>query len=1063
MLIRSPITTTDRLRDSITNAYRMDENSCLEALLPIASFSEENLVTISEIARKLVTVSREQPQKAGIDTLLHQYDLSTDEGIALMCLAEALLRIPDNSTIDKFISDKISTVSWENHIKTDNSLFVNAATWSLLITGKIYAPTLNNQQNLLSSLKRGTSRLGVAMIRPFILQMMKAIGNQFVIGQTIESALKRATEFEKQGYRLSYDMLGEAARTAKDADAYYSSYEHAIDAIGNSVKSGTLDLNPAISIKLSALHPRYEYAQRERVFKELTPRLLSLAEQSRKYNIGITVDAEEADRLDLSLDIFKTVYEHPSLSGWEGLGLAIQAYQKRAPFVIDWLLDLAQRHGRRIMTRLVKGAYWDAEIKTSQILGLKGYPVFTRKNSTDVSYIACAKKLLSHPDAFYSQFGTHNAYSVAAIMQIASELSLPKERETFEFECLFGMGRALYDQVVDKKQFNLPCRIYAPVGSHKDLLGYLVRRLLENGANSSFINRLADKKIPLEKIIYDPVERIAALTQKAHPKIPLPKAIYGQWQNSQGIDLSNTRELLALKNKMDEVVQEKWQAGSIVNGKIYIEKSAHSVASPSALEDTIGNVSQATDELIEKALQTAKVATKSWSDVSVADRANMLEKAADLFEAEMPTLITMIAREGGRCILDCISEVREAVDFCRYYAYRARQDLTTITLPGPTGELNQLSLHPRGVIACISPWNFPIAIFTGQIVAALVTGNAVIAKPAEQTPLIAFKVIQLLHQAGIPTNALQLLIGKGSEVGAKLVSDPRIAGVIFTGSTETAKHIQKSLANRNGPIAVFVAETGGQNAMIVDSSVLPEQTVMDIVQSAFNSAGQRCSALRVLFVQNEIASKLIEMLKGYMAEMIVGDPTLLTTDVGPVIDGDALQMLQNHKTKMLREGTLLAQVALEKTPKGYYFAPCAFEIPNLNLLKGEVFGPILHVIRYSAHELEKVIDAIINTGYGLTFGVQSRIGSAVQYIANQLPVGNSYVNRNMIGAVVGVQPFGGEGLSGTGPKAGGPHYLPRLCVERVISINTTAVGGNAKLVSLLEEDEWQNITPLSPT
>lgn len=1047
-MLTTTLPPSSSLRDTITNAYRMDEGECLSPLLSEAAFPDANRVHIEIIAKQLVLATREYKKKSSkIDALLHQYDLSTEEGIALMCLAEALLRIPDKTTMDKFISDKLSTVEWRNHISSNNPFFLNAATWSLVLTGKIYAPTLDHQKTLLSSLKRATSRLGIAMVRPVILQMMKAIGNQFVMGEDIDAALTRAQELEEKGYRFSYDMLGEAARTADDAQFYYASYVAAIDAIGKVATKGSPAANPGISIKLSALHPRYEFAKRDRILQELTPRLLALAQQAKQYNIGLTVDAEEADRLDLSLDIFETVYLDPSLAGWEGFGLAVQAYQKRASFVIDWLADLAKRGKKRIMVRLVKGAYWDAEIKLSQIQGMKDYPVFTRKNSTDVSYIACAKKLFAQPDCFYPQFGTHNAYSVAAIMEMAAH------QKEFEFQCLHGMGRPLYDQIVDKTKFNYPARIYAPVGTHRDLLGYLVRRLLENGANSSFVNRLADDKIPVEQIVVDPIAKVAALANKSHPKIPLPKNIYGAWQNSQGIDLSNRAELKQLKKQLDKVVAENWRASSIVNGKVCTDGVTHDVVSPANVDQIIGQVTDATTHDIEEALATATAAKQSWANVSIDERAQRLERAADLLQKEMPTLLAYISREGGRSIPDAISEVREAIDFCRYYAYRARKDLAPTVLPGPTGEFNELTMHPRGVTLCISPWNFPVAIFTGQIVAALVAGNPVIAKPAEQTPLVAFKVVELLHQAGIPKNALQLLIGPGDVVGAACVNDTRVAGVMFTGSTETAKIIEKSLANRPGPIAFLIAETGGQNAMIVDSSALAEQAVMDIVNSSFNSAGQRCSALRVLFVQEEMAPKLLGMLKGYMSELTVGDPSLLTTDIGPVIDQDAHQMLKDHFSRMGEEATLFAQVKMDNIPNGHFFAPCIFELSDLSLLKGEVFGPILHVIRYKADELDKVMDSIVKTGYGLTLGIHSRIDATIQYVATRMPVGNIYVNRNMIGAVVGVQPFGGERLSGTGPKAGGPHYLPRLCVERATSVNTTAVGGNARLVSLLEEDE----------
>ncbi|MFZ2315138.1 MAG: bifunctional proline dehydrogenase/L-glutamate gamma-semialdehyde dehydrogenase PutA [Gammaproteobacteria bacterium] len=1047
MLTQAPIAKLNSLQNTITNAYRMDEAACIELLLPLATLPQADIPGITETAKELVNNIREYKKSQGkIDSLLHQYDLSTDEGIALMCLAEALLRIPDKATMDKFISDKLSTAEWKNHLGTQHSLFLNAATWSLLITGKVYAPTLSQEKSLFSSFKRATSRLGIAVIRPIILKMMKTIGKQFVMGENIEDALKRAEELEEKGYRFSYDMLGESARTAEDAKHYYALYVQAIDAIGKAATDKDPAENPGISIKLSALHPRYEYAKRERVMQELPPLLLALAKQAKQYNIGLTVDAEEADRLELSLEIFEAVFANPSLNGWNGLGLAVQAYQKRASFALDWLADLSKQYGRRIMVRLVKGAYWDGEIKTSQIQGFNNYPVFTRKNSTDVSYLACAKKLLSQPNCFYPQFGTHNAYSVAAIMKMAGSHS------EFEFQCLHGMGRPLYDQIVDKNKYNRPARIYAPVGTHQDLLGYLVRRLLENGANSSFVNQLSDETTPLDHIVFDPVARIAALTNKSHPHIPSPKNIYGAWKNSAGLDLSNQNVFNDLKAQLDNAVTNQWIAGSIINGKMVTSKLARKVTTPANQQEIIGTVSDATDEDVEKALQIAVNAKGTWAATPVEERAAILEKAADLLQENIPTLMAMLSKEGGKCIADCLSEIREAIDFCRYYAYRARQDLLPTVLPGPTGEANQLTLHPRGIITCISPWNFPVAIFAGQILAALVTGNVVIAKPAEQTPIVACKVIELLHQAGVPKDALQLLIGNGETVGAKLVNDIRVAGVMFTGSTATAKLIEQTLAHRPGPIAMLIAETGGQNAMLVDSSALAEQAVADIAYSAFNSAGQRCSALRVLFVQEEIAPKLLTMLKGYMAELTMGDPTQLSTDIGPVIDTDAYDMLKKHADKMQAQAVLIAEVDAPDTLAGHFFTPRAYELKDLSTLEGEVFGPILHVIRYAARDLDKVMDSIINTGYGLTLGIHSRIEATVQYIANRMPVGNMYVNRNMIGAVVGVQPFGGERLSGTGPKAGGPHYLPRLCVERALSINTTAVGGNARLVSLLEDD-----------
>lgn len=1044
------------LRDAITNAYRADETTCVNHLLNHATLSADALQRIHDTAKQLIVEIRQRRKKqGGIDAFLNQYDLSSDEGIALMCLAEALLRIPDKNTMDLIISDKLSTADWYQHLNRQNSLFVNAATWSLMLTGKIFAPTLNNDQHWGSILKRYLSKAGENVIRPIILQGMKIIGKQFVMGTTIQEALERAKKLESIGYRYSYDMLGEAARTAQDAEKYYQSYHQAITAIGNA--SSNLDPihGPGISIKLSALHPRYELAKRERVFNELVPRLLSLAVAAKKQNIGLTVDAEEADRLELSLDIIETVFSDPALQGWEGFGLALQSYQKRAFYVIDWLADLSKRYQRRIMVRLIKGAYWDTEIKLSQLLGLEGYPVFTRKNSTDVSFIACAKKILSFPECFYPQFGTHNAYSVAAVIEMLGD------RKDFEFQCLHGMGNPLYDPIVAK---GMPCRIYAPVGTHKDLLGYLVRRLLENGANTNFINRIADESTPLENLVVNPVERINNLANKPHPYIPLPKDIYqsnknpedhldtqAERLNSAGLDLSNVHTLNTLKTAMEEACKTSFESGPIIGGNKVTHGHPTFVLSPID-KKPVGQLFPTTAEQLETALNHAVIGQKEWAKLPVAERAACLEKAADLFEKNMPQLMALLNREGGKQIADCVSEIRETVDFCRYYAKRALIDFIPKELSGPTGEFNQLSLHPRGVIACISPWNFPLAIFSGQLLAALVTGNAVIAKPAEQTPLIAALAVNLLHQAGIPGAVLQLLPGDGATIGGALVADTRIAGVMFTGSTETAKRIQQSLTQRPGPIVPLIAETGGQNTMIVDSSALPEQVVHDVITSAFNSAGQRCSALRVLYLQEDIAPHVISMLKGAMAELSVGDPALISTDIGPVIDADALQMLQKHFERMSNEAELLYQVPVKDLPDGFFFAPCAFELKQLSILKGEVFGPILHVIRYKANDLDKILDDIIQTGYGLTMGIHSRIDATVKHIQNRMPIGNLYVNRNMIGAVVGVQPFGGEGLSGTGPKAGGPHYLPRLCVERAISINTTAAGGNTTLVSLSEEN-----------
>ncbi len=1031
-------------RQAITQAYRMDETDAIHALLSESTLADHQLKQVRETATLLVKGMRQaQHEQGSLLRFLHKYDLSSQEGIVLMCLAEALLRIPDTKTVDRLISDKLSSADWLQHVHRNDSLVLNTATRSLFLAGKIFSSTRDTNRSCTHKIKNLLSAPGIFLTRPFILQGMRILGKHFVMGTCIDKALKRAKPYEAKGYRYSYDMLGEAAKTEADAERYLQSYIHAIHAMGDHAAHPDPIQNPGISIKLSALHPRYEYTNRERILAELTPKVTMLAQLAKSKRIGMTIDAEEADRLDLSLDIIETVLSDDSLMGWEGFGLAVQAYQKRAPYVIDWLADLSKRYHRRFMVRLVKGAYWDAEIKLSQLLGLENYPVFTRKHSTDVSYIACSKKLLEQPDCFFPQFGTQNAYSVAVILELAGS------RRDFEFQCLHGMGQSLYDQLVSEKPWHVPCRIYAPVGTHQDLLGYLVRRLLENGANTSFINHIADNTLPIEKLIADPVNRMAHIENKPHPHIPLPMDLFGKSRiNSIGIDFSNRETQMTLKHTMDKIEHQQWISGPIINGKLVVHNIAQPVHSPSKTSKIVGYVHEATSDDVEIALRLASQST--WGNTSVDDRAACLERAANAFESHMPKLITLLCQEGGKQIQDGTSEIREAIDFCRYYAMRAREDFTVKTLPGPTGELNQLSLHPRGLMVCISPWNFPMAIFTGQIVAALACGNTVIAKPAEQTPLIAAEIIRLLHAAGIPGDALHLLPGRGEIVGAHLTKDLRTAGVLFTGSTETAKLIQKTLADRAGPIIPLVAETGGQNAMIVDSSALPEQVVSDVLLSAFNSAGQRCSALRVLFLQEDIAPRILKMLKGAMAELTVGDPSLLSTDIGPVIDHDALAALEAHSSAMQQQAELLYQVATDPALEGHFFGPRAFILKNLTPLKREVFGPILHIVPYASNKLDEVLDQLIQTGYGLTLGVHSRIDATIHFIQQKMPVGNLYVNRNMIGAVVGVQPFGGEGLSGTGPKAGGPHYLPRLCIERCISINTTAAGGNASLVSLEE-------------
>jgi RHH-type proline utilization regulon transcriptional repressor/proline dehydrogenase/delta 1-pyrroline-5-carboxylate dehydrogenase len=1025
----------------------MDETEAVEYLLQQINLSDEAKVRISMRAKQLVTeIRRQHLGKGGLDAFLQQYNLSSEQGVALMCLAEALLRIPDQETVTKLIRDKIIAADWQAHLGKSESLFVNAATWGLMFTGKIMSGGKTRSANLITVLKRLVDSSGKLVVRKAIREAMKILGQQFVMGETINEALKRARKMEKKGYRYSYDMLGEAARTAKDADKYFRAYELAIIAISKAATSKSVIENPGISVKLSALYPRYEFSQHDRAVAAVAPRLLSLAKQAKQGNISLFVDAEEADRLDLSLDIIEQVFCDPSLEGWEGFGLAVQSYQKRAWYCLDWLAELARSQQRRIMVRLIKGAYWDAEIKVSQERGLEGYPVFTRKAATDVSFLACAQKILAHPEAFYAAFATHNAHSVSAIIEMAGD------RQDYEFQCLHGMGEVLYAQIVTTDQSSRPCRIYAPVGSHEDLLPYLVRRLLENGANSSFVNRIVDAKAPIEDIIIDPTEKIRHFSQKPHPKIPNPRNLFGTGRkNSLGFDLSNSEQLNQMADQMISALKQNWHAEP-TSAKTSLVQQASAIYDPTDRRRLVGWVTEANDVDIEYALSIASANAQEWAQTSVNTRAEYLEKAADLFEQHRAELMTLAVREAGKTIADAIAEVREAVDFCRYYAEQARKVFAATRMPGPTGEENWLQCHGRGPIVCISPWNFPLAIFCGQVTAALAAGNPVLAKPAEQTPLIAAYAVRLLHEAGVPPTILQLLPGRGEIVGARLVADLRVKGVIFTGSTETACAINKVIAGRSGPIIPLIAETGGQNALIVDSSALPEQVVVDAINSAFNSAGQRCSALRVLFLQEEIAPKVISMLTGAMAELQVGDPGLLTTDIGPVIDADAKAMLETHAERMNKEGKLLYQVALPSEAKeGTFFAPRAFEINNLSQLSREVFGPILHIIRYKTEELDAVIQAINATGYGLTLGVHSRIGETVDYILKRVHVGNCYVNRNIVGAVVGVQPFGGEGLSGTGPKAGGPHYLYRLCTERSISVNTTAAGGNASLMCLSDE------------
>jgi RHH-type proline utilization regulon transcriptional repressor/proline dehydrogenase/delta 1-pyrroline-5-carboxylate dehydrogenase len=873
---------------------------------------------------------------------------------------------------------------------------------------------------------------------------MRIMGHQFVMGRTIEEALERSQNKENRIYRYSFDMLGEAAVSRQDAEHYFDVYLRAIEFIKNRRGASKSIINsPGISIKLSALHPRFEYAQRDRVLRELTPRVKQLAEAARSANITMTIDGEEADRLDITLDMVEAILQDPQFASWRGLGVVVQAYQKRASRLVDWLTWAVNHYQRKIMVRLVKGAYWDTEIKRAQEQGLPGYPVFTRKQHTDVSYLVCAQKLLAAGERIYPQFATHNAHTAAAVRQMA------RNRSNYELQRLHGMGEALYQALMDSSDPPV-CRVYAPVGSHKDLLPYLVRRLLENGANTSFINRISDARLPIADVVADPVQRVDESNRSPHPRIPLPEAIYAAARkNSTGINLADESALCSLQQAMLAFKQSKWTAASVIDGEMIAGEQCD-IVNPANHNIIVGRQTNLTTGQIELALAIAKEASAGWDKISFEQRAAVLERAADSLQEQMAGFAALIISEGGRCIPDAIAEVREAVDFCRYYAAMARsQFMKPHELAGPTGEANVLSMHGRGVFVCISPWNFPLAIFTGQVVAALVTGNSVIAKPAGQTSLVATRMIQLLHMAGIPKNVLHLLVGPGTVVGDVLLRDQRVDGVAFTGSTETATRINIALAQRGGAIVPLIAETGGQNAMIVDSSALPEQVVNDVIKSAFNSAGQRCSALRVLFLQNEIAPRVILLLAGAMRELTLGDPAYLTTDVGPVIDKAAQRKLQQHIEAMTRQGSLIYQVPVPgELAAGTFVGPCAFEIQSLSMLKQEIFGPVLHIIRYAANQLDDVIASINSTSYGLTLGIHSRIEEKAAYIAQRVRVGNIYVNRNIIGASVGVQPFGGEGLSGTGPKAGGPHYLYRFCTERVVTTNCAAIGGNASLLSL---------------
>jgi RHH-type transcriptional regulator, proline utilization regulon repressor / proline dehydrogenase / delta 1-pyrroline-5-carboxylate dehydrogenase len=1046
-------------REEIAAHHLMDEMRLVGGLVERAVFTEEERRRTADIARRLVHAARaDQINHAGIDAFMREYELSSEEGVILMCLAEALLRIPDAETADQFISEKIADGHWERHLGHSESMFVNASTWALMLTGRIVKLKDTRATSPWSALKRLVARSGEPVIRQAIRQAVRHLGDQFVLGRTIEEAVSRAATYEAQGYRISYDMLGEAAKTERDATRYFERYMAALDVIGSpegvfsSLHVDALMVRPGLSIKLSALHPRFEAAKGGRLAHELAPRLLTLLRAARARGIAVTIDAEEQDRLDSTLSLFASAFNHPDLANWPGLGIAVQAYSKRAVPVLRWLRRLAEGAGKRIPVRLVKGAYWDSEIKWAQDAGLSDYPVFSRKLHTDVSYLACMRLMLSDANAFYPQFATHNAHTVSAAYVASADTA-------FEFQRLHGMGDALYAGIVGQGKQSRACRIYAPVGGHEDLLSYLVRRLLENGANTSFVNRLADDEAPVAQIIRDPVETAEAERLAASPikLLPRPRDIF--WpvrKNSVGVALTDATVRDVLIGQMDEAIVQPFEVGPIVAGEATAGgETASLVTCPHDRRQRLGTVRIATPAQVESAVARAAVAAHGWDRLGGPARAKILDLAADYMERDRARLMAVLVREAGKTLPAALAEVREAADFLRYYACEARRLMNgPVLLKGPTGEANSLELRGRGPFACISPWNFPLAIFVGQVAAALAAGNSVLAKPAPQTPIIAFLATEILLEAGVPRTVLHLLPG-GGPLGAALVKDSRVKGVAFTGSNETAWAIQKGLSGRKGEIVPFIAETGGLNAMIADSSALPEQVVRDAVRSAFDSAGQRCSAARVLFVQDEVADHTIEMLAGCIMALDVGDPFDYATDIGPVIDETAQDNLEAHKTRMQREGREIVDLRLpDRCRAGTYVTPAAYEIERMSVLTGEVFGPILHIVRFERGRIDAVADAINQAGYGLTLGLHSRIGAVADYLAEHAQVGNLYVNRDQIGAVPGVQPFGGRGLSGTGPKAGGPNYLVRFAAEQVRTTDITATGGNVSLLvhDFLDED-----------
>ena len=997
---------------------------------------------IAQTAEQLVTAIRaRQAEQPLLDAFLQQFGLSNEEGIALMCLAEALLRVPDRETADELIADKILSGDWSDHAGQAESLFVNASTWALMLTGQVIsldsALTLNPQKWFGSLV----NRVGTPVIRNAMYGAMRILGREFVLGRTIEEAIDRGKDEIGEDSLFSFDMLGEGARDQATADRYFDSYAHAIDTVAKTNASTHIHQTSSVSIKLSALHPRYEYAQWDRVEAELGAKLEQLAGRSADQGIALTVDAEEADRLGMSLRLFEKTLRSPKLQGWNGLGLAVQAYGKRALPTLRWLAELAKEASCKIPIRLVKGAYWDTEIKHAQELGLPDFPVFTRKATTDISYLLCAQEMLTHRDQIYCQFATHNAHTLTAIMSIAGD------DRGFEFQRLHGMGELLYDQAVKSFETLPPVRVYAPCGGHQDLLAYLVRRLLENGANSSFVNRFMDGDIPAHEVVQDPADRLASRETLRHDLIRQPKDLFADRQNSKGLDLTSRFLTDPVFAALEDLSTKKWKAqpgaGTPAN-TVEVE-----ITNPANEKDVVGSVVWTPLEGIDEMVNQAVASQTAWNARGGTDRAAILETTADLLEKNQNTFLSLLIREAGKCLPDAVAEIREAADFCRYYAQHARAHFSEPRdLPGPTGELNQLSLHGRGVFVCISPWNFPLAIFMGQVTAALAAGNAVIAKPAEQTPLVAAEAVRLLLDAGVPKNVLHVAPGGGA-IGAALTAHPAVAGVAFTGSTDTAREINQTLAAREGPIVPLIAETGGQNVMVVDSTALLEQVTDDVIQSAFISAGQRCSALRVLYLQDTIADKAIALITGAIKELRIGDPSRLRTDIGPVIDQDAKATLDNHIETISEDAIAVFKPEQDgDLSNGTFVLPHLIEIDTITRLTKENFGPILHVVRFQSGDLDRHLEEVRATGYGLTFGIHSRIEGHTQALFQHQPVGNTYVNRNMVGAVVGVQPFGGQSLSGTGPKAGGPHYLFRFATEKTLTINTMAAGGNADLLRL---------------